>query len=870
VKRPCLLALAALLAAGCAKNNVQPAINFRSPDAVALFHGYLRDHPGDLRSYVAVANTGLDDLRFIDALDSKAVLAPALVAALSVSTDARPALLAASSLHDATPLADLLVVGFHGLSLSTGTTTPSAPSAHLQVVGTWNWQTVVAADIDLGPVAGDAEVLAMAAAAIPDPDGAGGFIPRAGAARLYLLLSGDQLGVVDFKRAGDQVAIVQDGAVTLQPLGFQPVALSLAQGDPTRLYLATTDPLPGGVLGAAELDVTVPMPFPVRPLSALAPTVAVAAVDFRAFNGFTTDPGLDTFEDQPRRRIFVLPAGGSCGRDDLVECGLLAIDPVSGTLSADPAGQAPFQQPMRIPGSGLSIAATGPSSVAPLPGLLQIAPGSGKRYTTALMAIPSTAGRVYLADPAHYAVPNDGSFLDGTLRTRAVRSASTLPATPLGVSRPSTALYLGIWNEAALPDPIVLIGAAAVSSPQIKVTPGFTNSEVWSIVWQGPLPGLANRTSVLHANGAGLDWLAVQESTGLTGDGALRGVARLYDPRLGVLPGDRLVVDATGVLTAAGDVACPNGPFELKIDALRPPASTYPGGALTVSVDTGTSQPTWARDTSGGFLKDVLGNFIAYDPRTEPAGSIPADPHCLDAGAAGGVDVAVLSTIRARELVATGSISGYSGRPELVLSQPDTGTPFTVEYVDERTLSCPILGDRVDQWPPSDTAVAACEADVPTCRRNCEQLLLARHARRLSYVTDRCTSVACSGAGTPGSPNYSPGYWPGMTFPNPAGPALQFKVGLNSSSSTVQSPGTPLRDAALQITTDSGYAPASRSPYSGSTATAAVLPTGMVFFDKAATTGNASDGFRGFASFVDQLVFDFPVNDAITNGTIHR
>jgi hypothetical protein len=888
------LILAALALAACNSTKSRPPAHFQGPAAVAVARAYTLYNPTELRSYAAVANTRSDDLKLIDGLDSQVVLAPAPVGALSIPTDSRPSLLAAASLNDVdgtgTALArpDLLVVGFEGL-----VTTSQVSSARLEVVDTWDVATRVSLEIDLAeaPLSlPGAEVVALAAAPIAVlATGTGVTTPAVyatapGRARLFVALTGGRLATIDFTRATDSSgaptdAIVLDPASppTLQTLGFEPLSLAFEPNDPTRLYIATTDPLPGGIFGVAELDVT-QSPFAVRPLSAILPTIGVAALRYQEFSGFTSDPSQDTFGASQVLRIFALPKPGTCGRDAKVSCGLLVIDPVTATLAADPAGQAPFFTPIALPGQGLSITAVPLSKKPAAAGLMQIAPGTGQRYTTGLLLVPSSAGRIYMVDPAHWAVSSDTSLLDGDLRAHVLATQSTLPLTAAGLNQPVAVPLIGLWNETFTAQATTVVpGANALSYP--VVTPGYTTSELWTVEFQGSLPGLAARPAQMHslgtlATGGGVTWVAIQTATGLPDPLALRGIGRLYDIRLGLHVGDIIEVDPTG--DPAGALACPKGPFELYVSDILPPSAVsppgvFPGGAAQVSsANAPSTQPSW--------YKDVNGNWVA-----DPNRAVVADPTCLDAVAG---DYAVLVTFRARRFLLSGNVSGYSGRPEFISGPPNDANghpvppgplvaaspPTELVYTDERTISCPILGDGPDDWPPSATAVATCQAD-PACRGNCERLLIARHSRRVTYVTDKCLPLPGTGA-TGSTSSTCLGYWPPALygFPNPTGPVLSFKLGLVTQDGTIitDDTATTVRGAQLQISTLSGLAPASRSPYTASISAGAILPTGVALFDKANTTGVTTDGFRAYGTFAEDLVLDFSPDDSSQNATVHR
>jgi len=344
------------------------------------------------------------------------------------------------------------------------------------------------------------------------------------------------------------------------------------------------------------------------------------------------------------------------------------------------------------------------------------------------------------------------------------------------------------------------------------VTPGYTRNETFAVAYQGRLPGLAARQARAHVAAATPTWIAIQEATGLTGPGtsAWRSVARLYDPRLAVHLGD--LVEVIGF--PAG--VCPGGAFELVVTRLLPPdPDLYPGGAVEV-------QPS----------------------ATQPAG---ADPACLPVG-----DIPVTIDILTREMVLSGSVSGYAGRPPVVSGSPASAPRFEFKYQDETLpeLSCPIMPDHPQDWPPAASQVAACEADVAACRDSCERLVLARRARRGFYMTESCSMLSGTAQTT------CVATWEttaGLRFPMPKGPVIAFKLG-------VTDPGEGLglqRGTTLYLSTGSGFLPGGRAPSAGGTGTGASTPLGISMFDRSAATGLANDGIRGYAAYTEDLVLSF-------------
>jgi hypothetical protein len=871
---PAALALAAL--AACTSSSSRPGARFRSPSAVAVYRGYSLDRPSELRPYVAVANARGDDLRIVDGITDRPVLAPALILALSVPVTPRPARLAAGPLHDRDPvsgdpveLPDLLAVASTGLQPRAG---GGLLGAVLQVVSTWDPQTRVAQELDLGAVAPGAEVLSLAVGPVPEDDGAGGWRPAPGRARIYAGLTGGLLAVAEAAREAGGGSILVSAPV-VEALGFEVVSLAVSPRV-AHLYAATTDPIPGpgGVLGVAELDVTGPAGggVAVRALAARGGTTHVVALEYGEFEDFgvvALDP--DRF-GAPVLAVLAALSPEDCGRDRAVACGVVTIDPVAGRLRPDPRGEQGFMAPIPVPGQVVAMAATGPSAVPPVVaapvgstwtgGYLRLSAGSGQRYTTGLVAIASTVGRVYLHDPAHFALANATSLLaasstGSTNRTRVTNIATLLPTTRSGGPQPAGTQHLALWDDRpASPDPSqdpppdpsdpVLLDDVSMASI-VTVTPGYTPSDSWSLTWQGILPALDRRVGVVASAGAGIDWIAVQDPVGPTVTAPWRNVARLYDPRLAIRVGD--IVEVTPVDTAL----CPSGTFEAAVTALLPPAADHPGGAVAVSPLPRTN------------LVDGV--------------EVPADPTCLDGRGA----TRVVVTVHAAGLVLTGTETGYAGRPDIVGAADNRlgaiAPRFTFGYRDEagpfaglgdEELGCPILVERNEDWPPSAGAVAACEADAAACRAACERKLLSRKARRLMYVTDKCDELLpksqCSD------------FWTAYQgdFPSPVGPAIAFKVGLklppgDATAPEDAIPGT-VRGATLAIATASGILPEFRTPYSGVSVSGAELPSGVAVLDRAAATGDPADGLHVYVAYPDGVVLDFDTNESASNATSIR
>jgi hypothetical protein len=837
-----LVALLALLGglAACNKTSARPGLRLNGPSAVAVFSGLTGRDPAALRPYLAVANERGDDLRILDATDGKAVLAPGLVMSLSVPTAPRPALLAAGSLADAGGAqADLLLVAPAGLAACD----PAAPLrlvGCIQVVATWTPATALDPQLTLvvDDLAGgqDGELLSMVVLPVPEDDGAGGFRPAAGRVRVAAGLSGGRLLLADWARAGDGVSIALVAAA-VHDLGFDAVALSAAPApDLNHLYAASPDPI-AGVEGVAELDVrgAVDQAPTVRAIRVDAPTSAVLVAKVRPFVALNEPtPKLDQFGPEVTRLYAAIDPnrGGAdgpitCGRERPITCGLVVLDPSTGLPVPDPAGQLPSHAPISVPGTILGIAAIYPPSVGGILddgttapdgslGVLQKqATAAGERFTSTLAAVTTTTGSVVLVDLARGALALDRGVLataTGASPARIATAISTIPTV-------TTAPRLGLWDGRATPAPAVLTTDAAALLHLVTMTPGYTPSDSWAVLWEGPLPDLVSLPGQVQARAdhTGLEWVAIQSSSGLTPEaGPFRGVGRLYDPRLLVRPGDIVEV------TPDDEVACPLGKFELEVTAILAPTADHLGGAVSVVPRPAALQPTVTEGTS----------------------VVPADPACLDAGGRSTARV----TFRAGGLILNGTAFGYGGRPQAQASAAGPG--FSLAWADPAALTCPQLDDPT--WPPATT----CDQG---CRDTCEQLLLSRKARRLFYMAEVCFlgDTACVER------------WGSSPLVDPTGPVVAFKAGWvypAGSSGTER----PVRGSVLTFGTASGQAASVRRPISGGQPLGAVLPGGMATFDRAGYTGLATDGVRVFTAYTGNLVLDFSPSQSAAAATVHR
>ena len=251
-------AVAALGLAAC-KSTSAPAITalFEEPSAVAVFRGVTTisgldtspTAPYPYHPFIVLANAGRNDLAIIDGTDDVQVPAPVPLRGLVYPVPGRPLHLLAADLGDRKP--DLLVVVTAG-------DLPWLGGSRLQVIRTWEKTGAIEGAVDLAqylpttaaqdsPTADVVDLLALPF----DPA-----VP--GTVQVVAALAGERIAVVSFGRAASGTAIdLGRTQVTMSaPLGFQPLHLALIPGDRSRVFAASTDPLPGNVQGVAEISLT--------------------------------------------------------------------------------------------------------------------------------------------------------------------------------------------------------------------------------------------------------------------------------------------------------------------------------------------------------------------------------------------------------------------------------------------------------------------------------------------------------------------------------------------------------------------------------------------------------------------------------------
>lgn len=842
------LSLCAALA-GCGSSSGQSGLGLWQPAAVAVFQGFTVKNAA-LHPYVAVANTGRDEIVLVDAVDDEPVASPVLFRPLAVPVgQPRPTAILAASLGDSTaaePLADLLVVR-------------SAGSTVLQVVKTWigagqgaDTRVLPELDVDLAAGAGGAEVLAMVAAPVPVADGAGGFAAAPGRTRVVAALSGQRLSVVEYARQPDGSivpgpAVVQD--LALQPGGvrFDVVSLAINPARPGRVYAASLDPIPtaaGTVEGVAELDSTgAPGAWTWRALDARAPTSLVAAYTLRERLADSAGDGPDALEATARDRVYAFLDPTRCGATQRVGCGIAVLDPVAGGLAPDPAGVMPYMAPIAVPAVPVALVVS-PPPVNPPSGspeeaifaapYMRIAPGSGIRLTTGVLEVPATDGLVYFVDLARWAIPNNGSIL---------RQASTRTAVTDAIAGIAGEQRIGLWDVSPTagtpPGSPELALTGADLREAVTITPGYTPTDSWNASWQGVLPGLSLRSGESGPAGDGRPWLALQvQASDASGSVRPTQVVRLYDPALGVRAGD------LAVIATAGLAGCPDV-IEARIAALGSPDAARPGGYLVLD-EVACVPPS----TAGG------------EPSCTARDEFRA---CAPALAAG--QRRLPTTLYAGDLLVTAASLGYAGRAPLVTQAELAATPDAPELqyrlevrsrdgLDEDQLAalCPLVPwPWPDPFPASPPAVACDDA----CRARCEELVLVRKARRIYHLSDRCGDVVSDSACLEA--------WPGLPFPQANGPAIAFRLGLQQDPAA---PDAPIaRGLGVIVTTRSGVTPASRFPSTNATPT---LPAGAAVFDRSVIPGKEEDGYRVFVPYADGHVLDFSPSLGVNTPVVIR
>ncbi len=249
----------------------------------------------------------------------------------------------------------------------------------------------------------------------------------------------------------------------------------------------------------------------------------------------------------------------------------------------------------------------------------------------------------------------------------------------------------------------------------------------------------------------------------------------------------------------------------------------------------------------------------------------------------------VVSSIRAADLMLAGSSMGYVGRPPYVPRyNPNESAPppsFDVRYsafapppLAEDALSCPVL-----PWPadPLSAPASFSACTDQACRDACEQLVLARKARRIYYPSDGCTNQDGDNpsAAVYGSCWYDYNHVTG-SLPDATGPLLSLRVGcaeseVGTDGKVLTDPITKVvvekacteleRDMVLTFVTQSGLNFAYRARPSSSSV-AASFPTRATVYDRSVV--RPLDGYRFYVSFPDGFVLDFSTAEGFNTGTV--
>jgi hypothetical protein len=727
-----LAALAAL--AGCNnKASTVPIGNLAEPSSVAVFRGLAPSFPKSETSpppgghpyhpFFAVANGRSDDLTIIDAVNDAVLPATVPLHGLAYPVPFRPALVASADLGDQLP--DLLVA-------------VSAGDSRLKLVRTWVPDGAIVSEVDLGTT-----VIALA----PLPNA------TKHTAQVVVALAGEKIAVVTYVRStsGDGTGIDLAGTAVSGALGFDAVDLAVLPGDAACpgnpgarcIFAATPDTIPvgGGVLGVAEVDVT-GTPFLANAIDARAPTRAVAAARYVEATLDPPDLGTTAFEGHATvERVYAVRDEQGCGFFAPVACGLVALDPVTLVPVVDPTPLGSFQAKEQAPiplGYALGVATSGPPAFPPDTTVdpqyavtwLRVVTTPGTRATTAVGAVSNSTGYLTYVDLPRWEVPSQ-TLIHANVKA-VVSSFTPASGNQWLVLSPD-----GVTTLTHLSDPAVLSSAVTVTAGYTPTA--NTPADRWTVTSEGVLPGLAARRAQVGNDGS--LWLAMQ-ATDPNGASTTE-VVRLFDPVLGVRSGDTLVFDATPLGTCLA--------FEASVNAVVPPdSSRFPGGAVRLVART-TSDPVasaqWAACLS------LLGNAA----KDAPVGSLRA-------------------TIRAGGYV----LVRGSGQGALHVGRPALGSRFSVSWVNddaggpnaglnEDALAAACRLPPAVAWPgdPSCTEGTA-------CRTACEDLVRARLARRVGYLSE--------------APVYG------------GGPALAFQIAL-------EVPGVPPpRDLTLVLATYEGRA----------------------------------------------------------------
>lgn len=862
----------ALAAAACSGSLGGEVIGWRAPTSLAVFLGRTHIKPGQTIPYIAVSGSRGDELRLLDPSDDQVVPSPGFAFSLVIPTLQRPLHVAAGPMGDGGP--DALVV--------------AGPGTLVQLVSTWedgttygSTQTVgprVVADIDLSVEAGPgATILSLVGTPVPGaPQGSPPVAPYVpGRARVLVGISGgnDGLGgklvVLEFARNPDAASSLSLANTVVKPLGFDPVSMALSP-DNFHVYVATRDVITdtvGGrqVLGVAEVDMSpgLASPWPVRGLDARAPTTLVAA----AFVGERLD--APDFFGPPVPRVYAALDPTGCGPDEVIACGVATLDPLAGQLAPDLAllaagtGTVPVQgyrAPMQVPGVQLAMAVAMPPLTGPqqnmsnavgttyggfLQPLMNFAvTTTGARWSTGALVVATAQGGSFVFDLGRGSAPDETFLLSSPDTRTQVTTAKSSPPPGAATGAPQIGILSQSGNVAVKDVDLVRVGV-------FTVWPGFTNSDSWTLTWQGTLPNLVARRAIVVRPAGGTPYLAIQQGENASTPTSPPWIpgADVYDPRFGVQANDfvgfvldpgpdlskvdpctgilvtdrqeihQVQVSPDGILTPTSVVPTPAGQIDQGL---------APGGALLLqpapsqipACSTGSECPQgWVCQGSPGQCIELCQKTA--DCRagyTCQAGQCVAysDPFCF---VPDGTSVVGFTSIVSSGYVLTGSSGGYgyAGRPK-------EGQGYSLQWALEEPLAaqCPLL------QKPRPSPLPACGS---ACRASCEALVLARKARRFYYPQEPCMTGDCA-------------FYPGLADPLAPGPVIQFTPTVYPSGQTL---GT---GANITFNTQSGVVPMQRVP------TVLSAPTSAVSLDKSQFPGQEGNGTVFYLTYLGDTVFE--------------
>jgi hypothetical protein len=564
-----------------------------------------------------------------------------------------------------------------------------------------------------------------------------------------------------------------------------------------------------------------------------------------------TDPTADSvnaFQASPVARVYAYLDPGWCGPTTAIPCGVAVLDPLARDLLEDPwhTNQVPKQylRPIAVPAVPAALVVGTPPLNAPSTSTagfendpyMYIA-AAGNRITTGVLLIPSNDGRSYFADLARWEVPSSSYELffgyGQETQVASFRPSDTdLPQIEL--FRPPELEKDQNGNDMGFSASYTTSAAAAF----VRLTPGFTTSDIWSVTYQGTLPDFSiqhvAKIEAIGGSGAATQYRVALQSATLTQ------VVNVYDPAYGVRVGDIVELWTSKSLPAGN--ACPDtpsstvdntvSPIEGKILAIDKPDALHPGGSLEVSI--------------GDCAPVLIGAKTVCDS------DIHGPWNSMGSCWASLADQPVPVTIRAQggeagseQFVVAGTATGYAGRATTVTSS--TGFPqysLTNDGEADLVAACPLLPY------PSDMAVVDAITCDNACRLTCENAAIARRARRHHLTSAICYSTD-SGC-----------YWTyfkefnAPTSGPPSGPVIAFSVGWQTSTAPALR-FLLVRDTQVLFATHSGYTPASRYG-AGTNSGPGTHPGIAAYFDRTTdpSWGKEGDGYRFFVPYVNDTVLD--------------